>query len=268
MTLDRTTAMSAVLLIAACAAEPIEWEPPYDIGGTIGATTRLVIEHDGAPRLVDQPVPAVTLPAAACSTSVVAARARGDEWYAAWFLARSDSSVVLMVNRSTDGGAPWDTPVVADERDRGERGCARPRPALAADSATAYVHVAYFIEPVEGAGVWYTHSMEQGKIWHQTIGVLYGDEPVTASVASAGEIVLVAYEHPGSGGSRLGVAISRQAGHTFAERLRVVRVSGTVREPRIAFAGGRVALAWLEEPRTPGGAMATGRTRLRLGTWR
>ena len=267
MTLHRTAALGAVLLIAACTAEPIEWEPPRDLAGTIGATTRLVIERGGGLRLTDQPAPTVTLPAAACSSAVVATRARGDTWYAAWFLARFDSSVVLMVNRSADGGSTWSPPVVADGRDRGQRGCSRPRPALAADSATAYVHLAYFIEPVEGAGVWYTHSMEEGKVWHQTIGVLYGDDPVTASIASAGDTVLVAYEHPGSGGSRLGVAISRQAGHTFAERLRVVRGSGTVREPRIAFAAGRVALAWLEEPRT-GGPPTPARTRAQLGTWR
>ena len=137
-----------------------------------------------------------------------------------------------------------------------------------ADSATAYVHVAYFIEPIEGAGVWYTHSMEQGRLWHQTIGVLYGDEPAAASIASTGDTVLVAYEHPGSGGSRLGLAISRQAGHTFAERLRVVRVSGTVREPRVVFRAGRVALAWLEQPRAVGGATPPMRTRVQLGTWR
>src|SRR5687768_1512241 len=131
MTLDRMATMIAVLLIAACAAEPIEWEPPRDIGGTIGATTRLIMEQGGTPRLVDRPVPAVPLPAAACSPSVVVARARGEEWYAAWFLARFDSSVVLMVNRSADGGSTWSTPVVADGRDRGRRGCARPRPALA-----------------------------------------------------------------------------------------------------------------------------------------
>ena len=254
--------------MAACAKEPIEWQPPVDMGGTIGATTRLVLDQDGTPRLVDPPVPTVVLPVAACSTSLVATRGRGEEWYAAWFLARFDSSVVLMVARSTDGGSTWSTPVVADGRDRGRRGCSRPRPALTADSATAYVHAAYFIEPIEGTGVWYTHSMEQGTIWHQTIGVLYGDEPVTASIASAGDTVLVAYEHPGSGGSRLGVAISRQAGHTFAERLRVVRVSGTVREPRIAVRGGRVALAWLEQSRTVGVGTPIVRARAQLGEWR
>ncbi|HJR66039.1 MAG TPA: sialidase family protein [Gemmatimonadaceae bacterium] len=265
---NRTCSIGALLLVAACAPEPIEWRPAQDMAGTIGATTRLTMEENGTPRLVDQPAPAVVLPPAGCATSVVAARARGEEWYAAWFLARFDSSVVLMVTRSVDGGSTWSTPVVADGRDRGRRGCSRPRPALTADAASAYVHAAYFIEPIEGAGVWYTHSMEQGTIWHQTIGVLYGDEPVTASIASAGETVLVAYEHPGSGGSRLGVAISRQAGHTFAERLRVVRVSGAAREPRIALRDGRVALAWLEQPRSTGGATPAARARVQVGDLR
>jgi hypothetical protein len=257
-----------LVLVSACAQDPIEWQAARDMPGTIGATTRLTMDSSGTPRFVDDPAVTIALSPGACVASVVASRARGDEWYAAWFLARGDSSVVLVVARSMDGGATWGTPVVADGRDRGGRGCARPRPALTADAATAYVHVAYFIEPVEGAGVWYTHSMERGAVWHQTIGVLYGEEPAAASIASAGDTVLVAYEHPGSGGSRLGLAISRQAGHAFAERLRVVQASGTVRDPRIALQGGRIALAWLERPRSAGATIAPGRTRVRVGRWR
>ena len=257
-----------MLLVAACAMEPIEWQTPRDMDGTIGATTRLVIDSAGNPSLVDDQPLAVTTPAAACKGSLVTTRGRGDERYAAWFLSRFDSSVVLEVARSADGGTTWGTPVVADGRDHGRRGCSRPPPALLADSATAYVHTAYFIEPIEGAGVWYTHSMERGTLWHETIGVLYGDEPAQASIASAGDTVLVAYEHPGSGGTRLGLAISRQAGHTFAERLRVVRANGTVREPRIAMRGNRIALAWREEPRSVGTTRSTARTRVRIGTWR
>lgn len=260
--------IAALALLAACAAEPIEWEPPRDMAGTIGATTRLVMDASGVPRLVDEPGVAAALPPEACESSLVIAQAQKDERYAAWFLARPDSSVALMVARSSDGGATWSTPVVADGRDRGRRGCARPAPALAADSTNAYVHAAYFIEPADGAGVWYTHSMERGALWHQTIGVLYGEEPAAASVASAGDTVLVAYEHPGSGGSRLGVAISRQAGHTFDERLRAVQANGTVSQPRIALRGGRIALAWREQGRAPGADAPEARTRIRMGRWR
>jgi len=260
--------IAALALLAACAAEPIEWEPPRDMAGTIGATTRLIMDSSGAPRLVDGPAVAVALPPGACERSLVSAQAQGEERYAAWFLARPDSSVALVVARSSDGGATWSTSVVADGRDRGRRGCARPAPALAADSANAYVHAAYFIEPADGAGVWYTHSMERGALWHQTIGVLYGEEPAAASIASAGDTVLVAYEHPGSGGSRLGVAISRQAGHTFDERLRAVQANGTLSQPRIALRGGRVAMAWREQGPTPRADAPEARTRIRIGRWR
>jgi hypothetical protein len=217
--------------------------------------------------LVAERAPVVTHPPGACTGSVTAARASRGEWYAAWFRPRADSSVVLDVARSTDDGASWSAPVTADDRDRGRRGCSRPRPALAADSLSGYVHAAYFIEPRDGAGVWYTHSLERGKLWHQPIGVLYGAEPASASIASLGDTVLVAYEHPAARGTRLGLAISRQAGHSFAERLRVMRVNGSVRDPRIAFREGHVALAWTERHATTSGFSAV-RTRLRLGTFR
>jgi hypothetical protein len=263
----KCAAVSCAMLVAACVSEPIEWDAPRDIPGTIGATTRLVMDERATPGLVAAPAPVVALSPRACNASVTTTRARAAEWYAAWFIARPDSSVVLVVGRSTDDGATWSPYVVADERDRGRRGCSRPRPALDADSVRGYVHLAYFIEPADGAGVWYTHSLERGTLWHQTIGVLYGEEPVAASIASGGDTVLVAYEHPGSRGARVGVAISRQAGHTFAERLRVVRVSGRARDPRIAFREGRVALAWVESP-ADRGTSAAARTRLLVGRFR
>jgi hypothetical protein len=253
----KSVASACALLAAACVPEPIEWDVPRDMPGTIGATTRLIMDAESNPRLIDEPRPVVTVPPDACEGSVATTRARAGEWYAAWFIARPDSAVVLVVARSTDDGATWSSPIVADDRDRGHRGCSRPRPALHADSASAYVHAAYFIEPSEGAGVWYTHSLERGTVWHQMIGVLYGEAPASASIASAGDTVLVVYEHPGSGGRRLGLAISRQAGHTFDERLRVVRSNHAV-SPRVALRNGRVALAWL----------ADGGTRLRTGRLR
>jgi hypothetical protein len=108
--------------------------------------------------------------------------------------------------------------------------------------------------------------MERGTIWHQTIGALYGEAPARTSVASDGDTVLVAYEHPGSEGHRIGLAISREAGHTFDERLRVVHASGTVRDPRVAVSDGFVALAW-SQGRAGSDSMAAS-TRLRMGRFR
>jgi hypothetical protein len=254
------------LLLTACVNDPIEWNPTRTAAVTIRPGTRLVIEGNGLPRLVDDYVPRITLGSGACPPSIVGTTAAGGERYAAWFVERADGSVTLVVARSSDAGATWSAPVVADDRDRGTRACDRPPPSISADSGNNYVHVAYYVEPREGAGVWYTHSMERGTIWHQTIGVLYGEEPARASVASAGDTVLVAYEHPGSGGRRIGLAISREAGHTFDERLRVVHATGTVREPRIAVSDGFVALAWSQGGAGPDSTVMT--TRLRMGRFR
>jgi hypothetical protein len=263
---QRASAALIALLLAACVNDPIEWNPTRTVALAIRPATRLVIEGKGLPRFLEDYVPRMTLASGACPQSIVGTAAAGGERYAAWFVARADGGATLVVARSSDAGATWAAPVVADDRDRGVRACDRPPPSIFADSGNNYVHVAYYIEPREGAGVWYTHSMERGTIWHQTIGVLYGEAPARTSVASDGDTVLVAYEHPGSEGHRIGLAISREAGHTFDERLRVVHASGTVRDPRVAVSDGFVALAW-SQGRAGSDSMAAS-TRLRMGRFR
>lgn len=263
---QRAPAAWIALLVTACVNDPIEWNPTRTVAFAIRPGTRLGIEGKGLPRFLEDYVPRIALGWGACPSSIVGTTAAGGERYAAWFVERADGGVTLLVARSSDAGATWSTPVVADGRDRGTRACDRPPPSISADTGNNYVHVAYYIEPREGAGVWYTHSMERGAMWHQTIGVLYGEEPAHTSVASAGDTVLVAYEHPGSGGRRIGLAISREAGHTFDERLRVVRATGTVRDPRVAVSNGFVALAWSESGAGPDATPMS--TRLRIGRLR
>jgi hypothetical protein len=151
--------------------------------------------------------------------------------------------------RSDDGGASWRAPVVADARDAGSESCARPAPAIAADSVTGYVHLVYYQHPAEGAGVWYTHSMDGGDSYHSTTGLVYGEEPVRASVASDGVVLVATYEIPHTRPTRVGVHLSLDGGHTFRAPLRLGPANVAATDPRAAVRGREVAVAWTEDGR-------------------
>jgi len=127
----------------------------------------------------------------ACQATVRAARA-GKVVFAAWWSVRDDSSGVLLVAQSSDGGKSWNAPVIADSTDQSVRGCGRPAPAIASDSATGYVHVAYFAEPMRGRGIFFAHSMDSGRTFHSPVPIVFGDNPAFVSVASEGDRVAVA----------------------------------------------------------------------------
>ncbi|MDQ3698405.1 MAG: glycoside hydrolase, partial [Gemmatimonadota bacterium] len=183
--------------------------------------------------------------------------------HAAWWQPRENASAALVVSRSSDGGTRWSEPLIADARDTGRDGCDRPAPAIAADSVTGYVHLVYFARPREGAGVWYTHSMDSGATFHSTTGLIFGDEPVRAGVASDGMLLVAAYEMPHARPARIGVALSRTAGHTFEARVPASegRVAST--EPRVAARDGSFAIAWTERGT---GRASAGRTFVRSGS--
>ena len=227
------------LLPAACERGPVEWE---DV-----ATAGLLTDPPAQPTASDS-TPPLVLPRSACQRSVVFARMGGEEWYAAWWAPRGDGSAALVVARSINGGQTWTVPVTADARDRSARGCARPTPAIAADSASGYVHLAYFLEPANGAGLWLTHSMEQGEMWHAPVGIVYGERPVRASLAVAGDTVIVAYENPNAAVPRVDLAVSRMAGHIIDARTPVSSGSMAALVPRVALRGRRVAVSWTERP--------------------
>ncbi|HUO51891.1 MAG TPA: sialidase family protein [Gemmatimonadaceae bacterium] len=245
-------ALPALLALAACEPAPIVWQDAARLEpaavAAAGPAWRLTVDASGA-RPAPRPAAPHAPPAAgACPGSVVTAHERGADWHAAWWAARADSSVVLLVARSADDGRTWTAPLAADDADRGRRACARPAPAIAADSATGYVYVAYWAEPAGGGGEFLVHSMDRGVMWHPPMALGYGADPASADVAAEGDTVAVAYESPNANDGWIDVAISATAGHITD--MTAVAVSGRstrARAPRAALGAHRVAVAWLED---------------------
>ena len=195
-----------------------------------------------------------------CGTSRRAAQALNHEAYASWFQVKSDSSVLLRVARSDDGGLTWNAAVTADATDVGRAGCARPAPYIAADSLNGYVHLAYHLDAREGAGLFFTHTMERGALFHEPVPIVYGDRPSAAAVASRGDTVVVVYEDPNSRMPRLGLALSRVQGHIFEHRLSASDETGEARTPRVAVRGTRILIAWTATQRGGGSPRTVVRT--------
>jgi hypothetical protein len=248
--LSSTTAVLVVLV--ACEAPPVAWrdarrggaaDMPPAAGVAASAPPALGVAMQGGR-------------ARACAGSLRVARGPGGSRYATWWGVRDDSSVVLLVARSGDGGGSWGAPAAVDTTDRGVRAGARPAPALAADSVNGYVHVAYFIDAAEGPGLFYAHQMDPRSPFEPPSVIVYGERPVSAAVASAGDTVIVAYEDPNRPRPQVELAFSRTGGHLFEERH--IDVSGddvAARAPRVTLgAGGRVAVSWTERPAEAMGA--------------
>lgn len=230
-------------VLGACAGDGIAWGPV-----TYGASPSA------------ESVPTAALPqrgGAGCADVVVTAR--GDERYAAWWDAGSDSGSVLMLARSPDGGARWETPLVADGRDAGGLGCSRPPPSLFADETSGYLHLTYHISPAGSPGVYFTHSMQASAlgttgmgVLHMPVPVTHGERPVRSSVAGRGDTVVVAFEDPNSGRPRILLALSTGAGHVFSTYGAVSPPGAAAESPRVSLTGDSVRVYWTET--APGGA--------------
>lgn len=254
------------LALAACVPQPVEWDAELvRRDGVVVDSTRLEFDADAADGV--RFVPLWTPPVwpdepSACVATRRAARALGAEAYASWFSIRPDSSVILRVARSDDGGATWNAAVNADTMDVGRAGCARPVPYISADTLNGYVHLVYYLDSKEGAGLFFTHTMERGALFHEPVPIVYGDRPSLAAVASRGDTVVVAYEDPNSRSPRLGLALSRLQGHIFEHRIQASDETAEARTPRVVLRGTRLVVAWTATSR--GGT--TPRTAIRSGT--
>jgi hypothetical protein len=163
-----------------------------------------------------------------------------------------------MLARSPDGGAHWEAPLVADDRDAGGLRCSRPPPSIFADETSEYLHLSYHISPSGGPGVYFTHSMKSSAlgttgegVLHMPVPVAHGDRPVWSSVAGRGDTVVVAFEDPNSAKPRILLALSTGAGHVFSTYGAVSPPGAVARFPQVYLSGDSVLVRWVET--APGG---------------
>ncbi len=242
-------ALSTALLgvtLGGCAEPPVRWRESTSAPPAATAEAQLAVDTAGNVRWVAAEIVPSTTPAGptACPGSLRVARTGEGELYAVWWAARADSTSVLLAARSRDGGATWPEVAPVDTADRGRTGCRRPAPSVTADGAKGYVHVAYSMVAPGAPGVFFAHSMPGPLMFHAPVPIVYGERPGRTSIAASGDIVAVAYEDPNGLEPRVGLALSRTLGHTFEHRVPVSTGAGAASEPRVALAGGSVAVAW------------------------
>lgn len=238
--------------LAACGGAPLTWDPAVTAAGA-ALPGRLEIDA-GEPRFstdTSSLVPPSIPTACPGSARVALSGASGMERYVAWWAPRADSSAALLSARSTDGGRSWSAPEPVDTADHRPVGCVRPAPAIAADSSSGYVHVAYSMRDAQGAGIFFSHSMDRGKMFHWPVTITYGDHLTDVAIAVRGDTVAIAYIEPSSDHPQLGLALSHTMGHIFEDRL-TVPSSADASDPAIEIGPGRIGVAWVHH--TPGGA--------------
>ena len=229
-----------LVLAGACAAPPIEWDEPRALP-TGDAGARLAIASDGAV-LVRGDSAVVPPPAPSrCEASIRVAYDTTAGFYAAWWSVLEDSTAELVVARSPDGRT-WHPPVRVDTLDAGRTGCRRPAPAI--DAYGGHVHLAYAMAAREGPGIFASHSMDRGVMFHTPVAVVYGERIGEAAIAARGNHVAIAFEDPNSARDQIGLVYSSTMAHLFQHRETVSPSGGPARRPRVAIGDGRIVVAW------------------------
>lgn len=240
----------SLLILVACRADPIVW------------SESVFRDVPSSPR--DSMVLLPATDEAMCQASVRVTSA-GHFSYATWWRVKTDSSSSLMVARANASGV-WGEPVVADSSDHSVRGCGRPPPAIAADSVSGYVHVAYYLEPSAGPGIFFAHSMDSGATFHAPVPIVFGRTPARVSVAALGDRVVVAYEDPNAQQPLIGVALSKTMGHLFEVRMQATPDNGRAMQPIVRADKDSLRLWWSEYSSNP--AVSATRPAYRAGQWR
>lgn len=204
--------------------------------GPAGATPNQALDHAA----MGHAMPAA--PAAA-------AGADSARLVAVWWAVRPDSTAWLLSARGSAGGAAWEPAVPVDTMDRGPRGCARPAPSVAWTGENGYVHVAYWLDAPEGAGVFYAHSMLRGRLYDtEPQPIAYGPRVSRSAVAARGDTVVVAFEDPNGRAAAMVLALSLTTGHGFVDKsIRASPGDFAAMAPWVAVDSAGVLVRWSEQ---------------------
>ena len=246
------------LLTTACVAEPVDWGDVSYRGSRLG-------DPDARSAVLGANLPPASGTVAQCLRSIRTASADSD-LFRVWWAARVDSSVLLVMQHSRDSGIGWESAVIVESRDRGGRGCDRPAPGIFYDSARGYLHLVYFIEASDGAGVFFAHSMDKGGMFHSPVPVVYGNTPVSASIAANGDSVVVVFEDPNAMTPRIGMVLSHSTGHIFETRGDVTPDDVPAIGPWVALDHRKITVWWKPGENVAG--KSGDRIGYRVGTWR
>jgi hypothetical protein len=227
-------------------------------------TYRAPDPRDSVPAALAPPMGDHIIPETSACFGSVRVSAAGNTLYAVWWTVRRDSSARLELSRRIGSGA-WGKPVAVDTTDRSSGGCSRPAPSIFADSASGYVHIAYYIEPAGGPGVFAIHSMDSGATFHSAVPIAFGKQQSEMAIVADHDRVAVAYGQSIGERTQIFVALSTTAGHIFGLGTPVSEENTDAEAPRISIFGTKLEVSWLERlPRHP----ASERTAFRIGTWK
>ena len=246
-----------LLLTVACLREPVDW-------GDVSYRSSMLGDPDARSAILSAGLPPVPGAVAPCLRSIRTAGG-GNDLFRVWWSSKSDSSVVLSMQHSPNTGVSWDAPVILESRDNGRRGCDRPEPGIYYDPKSSYVFLVYFIEAADGAGVFFAHSMDKGRMFHSPVPVVYGNTPSHAAVAANGDSVVAVFEDPNSTTSRIGIVLSATSGHIFEQRAQVTPDDVQAIKPWVALDHAKITVWWKTDGTGDGVADRVG---YREGTWR
>jgi hypothetical protein len=247
----RIVVMLFATALLGCQPDVVKWEESREIATSLHRHARLAINGDRASFELE---PLTTTPFTQpnlCPRSLRVAGHAGKPMHAVWWSLRADSTAALLASRSDDRGITWNAVVPVDTTDVSRKGCERLPPSIAVDAFSGYIHVVYSLENATGTGVFFSHSMEGGQLYHAPVPIVFGTQESAADVAAERGRVVVAYEDPNmreESAGRIALAISQTDGHIFEHRVSVTRGGVAVSEPAVAIAGEKIAVAWRENP--------------------